>query len=340
MGDADSGEFVTSRDVFDEETEQRMDRDDLAKQRERMGLPAVSHPLNPEFPLTPAAQVLYDPAMSVREKFDRLTDVADRGDQDAIGALTSLHRSNPEAFDENRFEDRLSQALWTAGTRLREREHELLKAAATSTKKAPQKRLTEKALELHLCKFYDQADTAARTQAPYRSPNWQPNPGGVDLEVTWQRRDGSTRRVWAEVKWGVANLWNCAWDVAKMGLAAREGLCDDAYLIAGALHDTWTGVPVAGQEFLDNGEWDTARDVLGAHHNNWLLWKEEVKTRPVALPARITTQVRGGSRPITLADGSRWSIIITRVEAPGSGSIDVDHDRVGHPRAATWQALQ
>jgi hypothetical protein len=30
------GEFVTTRDVFDEETEARMDREDLAKQRARM----------------------------------------------------------------------------------------------------------------------------------------------------------------------------------------------------------------------------------------------------------------------------------------------------------------
>jgi hypothetical protein len=192
--------------------------------------------------------------------------------------------------------------------------------------------LTEKDLEEHLCRFYDRPDTAARTQAAFRSPNWQPNPGGVDLEVTWSRPDGSTRRVWAEVKWGVANLWNCAWDVAKMGLAAREGLCDDAYLIAGALHDTWSGPPVPGQEFLDDGEWDTAHDVLGVHHQNWLFWKKDVKTRPLALPAQITTQVRGDSRPITLADGTRWSVIVAKVQAPGTDWIDLGEERIGRLR--------
>lgn len=35
-GPPEQGEFVTTRDVFDEETEARMDRDDLAKQKARM----------------------------------------------------------------------------------------------------------------------------------------------------------------------------------------------------------------------------------------------------------------------------------------------------------------
>lgn len=63
------GEFVSSRDVFDEDTERRMDREDLAKQRARMSRPAVEHPLDPSLPLTAAAEILYDPVMAVRESW-------------------------------------------------------------------------------------------------------------------------------------------------------------------------------------------------------------------------------------------------------------------------------
>lgn len=236
-------------------------------------------------------------------------------------------------FGDSRFEDRLPQALWTARSELPKREQAILDASTSSSGKRVKTRLSEKQLEDHLCEFYDRGDTSARTQVRYRSPNWQPNPGGVDLEVTWRRRDGSAHCVWAEVKWASMNLSNCAWDVAKMGLAVREGLCDEAYLVAGCLHDSWAGPPVVGREFLGNGEWDTARDVLHAHHTNWLFWKKEVETRPLALPAVITTRERYGSRPITLANGDRWSVIVAKVEAPGTEWIDVDERRVGRVRS-------
>jgi hypothetical protein len=56
MYSSEDDEFVTSGDVFDEATEQRMDQDDLAKQRARMGLPIVEHPLDPRLPLSAAGQ--------------------------------------------------------------------------------------------------------------------------------------------------------------------------------------------------------------------------------------------------------------------------------------------
>lgn len=157
-----------------------------------------------------------------------------------------------------------------------------------------------------------------------RTPFW-PDVGNVDLEVPVHGA-----RIWVEVKW--ADLPNCAWDIAKLGLAVAEGSCAAAFMIAAAPAIYWNW-GTEGAEFFDPGEWNVARDVLAAYSHHWLKWKADVKTRPMSLPALIHTAVpwrEPFSRKKLPAPWKGWELRVVEVRAVGEPSIDVDEDRVGH----------
>jgi hypothetical protein len=182
--------------------------------------------------------------------------------------------------------------------------------------------LIEKDLEEALCEAFTRPSIGltARRQAAMRTPNWQPKPGNVDLEVLTEQR----HRVitWMEVKWGDSNLWNCVWDVAKTALAVRDGLCDRAYLVAGLSDQAMSRRPSDGAEFLNDGRWDTAEDVMLRYRDYWLYWNDQVKTRPLRLPDRIETVVdrRSGSLEV---GGRRGWVLATCVRPVGEGWIKI-----------------
>jgi hypothetical protein len=159
-------------------------------------------------------------------------------------------------------------------------------ALAVARRNAPAlgTRRAEAALEDALLGFYTRWATATggtvRRQASLKTPSW-PGVGRVDLEVV---EPHAGRRAWMELKW--ASLHNCAWDLPKMALALAEGHCDRALLVVAVANDE---ADQPGGEFLTPGTWDTGQDILLAHRKWWLYWKNEVKTRPLRLPASIAT---------------------------------------------------
>lgn len=184
----------------------------------------------------------------------------------------------------------------------------------------------ERQLETALHAFWAQwaqglAGAHVARQATMRSPSW-PGVGKVDLALVSPAGGEHGGRLWIEVKWH--DLWNCPWDVAKLALALREGLCDHAMLVAAAPAGKWSG---PGGEFFAPATWDMATDVLDAHRASWLFWKKEVKTRPLRLPASVRTEF--ASRPQPLGRG--WSLRAIALAVDRSGWVTVDEDRRARP---------
>jgi hypothetical protein len=156
-----------------------------------------------------------------------------------------------------------------------------------------------------------------------RSPSW-PGVGKVDLELTVRDDDHGCERYWIEVKWH--DLWNSPWDVAKLALALREGLCDRALLIAAAPASEWQK---PGAEFFGRGRWDMATDVLGVHRRSWLYWKKAVKTRPLRLRSAVETV--SASRHFAVKEPFEgWSVRAAELGVDPAGWIEVDEDRRPH----------
>lgn len=153
---------------------------------------------------------------------------------------------------------------------------------------------------------------AAGPQADMKTPAW-PGVGRVDIELVSKGSEG-VERTWIEVKWH--DLWNCAWDLPKMALALREGLCQRALLIAAAPEKEWLK---PGGEFFSTAEWDVASQVMLAHRSSWLYWKRQVKTHPLRLPAKARTQLVAEPDAFTVPGHLRWSLRAVHVH--------VDHDR-------------
>jgi hypothetical protein len=92
----------------------------------------------------------------------------------------------------------------------------------------------------------------------------------------------------AELKWGVGKLYNCSWDLAKLGVVVAEGVADHAYLIAGAPANEW-GLG-RGAELFSEGEW-TPQELLRRFSKHFAFWARDVPTTgPIGLPAAIQTK--------------------------------------------------
>lgn len=202
-----------------------------------------------------------------------------------------------------------------------------LSFAAHRPPKASQRR-KEEVLENALSEFWTQWAHTTRSgqvqqQARMRLEHW-PGIGPVDLEILVEQPVRS--RCWIEVKW--RDLGNCIWDVAKLALAVRQGLCDTAYLIAAAPTTAWRHRG-PGAEFFTTNRWDTGHDILLAHRDAWLYWKTQVQTRPLLLPAVVNTHAEP-HEPQVGGDFAGWTIRAAEVIPDPEEWIAVDHHRRPH----------
>jgi len=100
-----------------------------------------------------------------------------------------------------------------------------LTAAGAELSSGSSAELRERQLEEALLRAFENADSApwssALRQHSLAPTGWQGRVGAVDLALK-----GSVDEVLAlvEVKWRGGELWNCAWDVAKLALCRSEGL--------------------------------------------------------------------------------------------------------------------
>lgn len=187
-----------------------------------------------------------------------------------------------------------------------------------------QARRPENQLEEAFTRWYSERSDAlglgaVSRQASMKSDDW-PGVGKVDLELL------CPDRCWVEFKW--SDLWNCPWDLAKLGLAVREGLCRRAYLVAAAPTGAWDD-EVDGAEYFGFGQWDTHDDVILRYHRYWLKWKRDEKTRPLRLPDTILTDEVTQPKAFSVAR-TPWQVRMASVRSEGEGWITVDDQRQPH----------
>jgi hypothetical protein len=139
-----------------------------------------------------------------------------------------------------------------------------------------------------------------------------PKVGPVDLVLL----AGGSPTVFLELKWGVGTLWNCVWDLPKMAVAVARQLAPCAYLVAGAPAADWDGGE--GSELFGSQTWATS-ELLTRYAHLWKFWRKQVKTRPLRLPASMSTRhvataamnVRGGKWQLrcieVTADEREWT---------------------------------
>ena len=128
------------------------------------------------------------------------------------------------------------------------------------------------------------------------------------IDTTASLPDGG--RLVAELKWGVKTLYNCSWDLAKLGVVRGERAAEHAYLVAGAPASEWSGA--SGAELFGNGEWKT-RDLWSRFGKHFDFWAKDVPTTgPVAVPAAMTTTLVS----VVLVSHWKgdWTLCASRVE--------------------------
>jgi hypothetical protein len=136
-----------------------------------------------------------------------------------------------------------------------------------------------------------------------------PGVGPVDIAL---RRSGDEVLAYLELKWGAGTLYNCIWDVAKMGLTHSLGDCPFAYLVAGAPLNAWTSGD--GSELFSDGEWQTSV-LYDRYATYWAYWKKSVTTHPETLPEILTTTVVASER--CTVNGAPWEVRCVQVERVG-----------------------
>jgi hypothetical protein len=116
-------------------------------------------------------------------------------------------------------------------------------------------------------------------------------------------------RLAIELKWGAGTLYNCSWDLAKLGVVLAEHAADRAYLIAGAPAKDWEHGH--GAELFRDRAW-TPQELVDDFGEHFAFWAKDVPTTgPIDLPALMETH-SAAVVPVT-GWGGEWSLRAARV---------------------------
>jgi hypothetical protein len=152
---------------------------------------------------------------------------------------------------------------------------------------------------------------------PNRGVKFEEWPGVGPVDVALLGGDAQPT-AFVELKWGSGNLYNCVWDLAKMGVAVARAHAPGAYLVAGAPGDEWRSAQ--GCELFESQTWNVP-DLMTGYAKHWSFWKRDVKTHPLSLPATIETQAIATAA--TNVRGDAWELRCAAVVAEESGWIGV-----------------
>jgi len=162
---------------------------------------------------------------------------------------------------------------------------------------------------------------AVRRQFAVHLAGWQGRLGPVDLAVLDD--DGGVSAL-LEVKLGGKELWNCAWDVAKLAVAHHEKVAPVSLLVAAAPCSAWEGGR-SGTELFDSRTWDL-ETYLGRFGHSFAFWREDVANRPVQLPAELRIE------QIATAEfglgGTPWDVRIAAVKSTSSAMRRIRYEPV------------
>jgi hypothetical protein len=146
-----------------------------------------------------------------------------------------------------------------------------------------------------------------------------PGLGGVDLTI---EREGSPQTL-IELKLGTDTLWNCAWDLAKLALALRQGIAERAFMVGGAPVARWDRER-QGPELFAPYRWPT-EVFLARYRNCFRLWQPP---QPKRLPSEL--RVEAIDRVEFESGGERWEMRVIEVVDDGVGWVEIGKDLVAH----------
>ena len=122
-----------------------------------------------------------------------------------------------------------------------------------------------------------------------------------------------------EPKCGKGTLCNCVWDLAKMGVMMARGVAAKGYLVAAAPALSWN--QEEGSPLFATGRW-AAESLINDYRTHWDFWRDQAKTRPVAIPAAIeTTEV--SNEPFVIGDAP-WLLRTVEVKASPEDWLDIE----------------
>jgi hypothetical protein len=124
-----------------------------------------------------------------------------------------------------------------------------------------------------------------------------------------------------ELKCGSGTLYNCVWDLAKLGVIVARGVAARAFLVAAAPAIDWYGS--SGSELFATREWE-ASSLLEAYRKHWEFWKRDVKTHPMAIPALVETSLFADEE-LVVADAP-WFLRVAEVTATPEDWLDVQSE--------------
>lgn len=171
----------------------------------------------------------------------------------------------------------------------------------------------------------DAAWSSATRQGSVRPTGWHGRLGPVDIVLN-DALDAPLRFV--EVKWGGSELWNCAWDLAKLAVCTSEGLVPAGLLVAGATAKDWHN-RVRGAELFERRRWEP-RTFLDRFARDFAFWRGDVQTRPLQLPSEWETLEV--AEVATDMGGEDWRLRATLVVASDARPLRLAYV----PEVVTW----
>jgi hypothetical protein len=118
------------------------------------------------------------------------------------------------------------------------------------------------------------------TEAKLSVPGWTQSLGGFDLAIV---ADDSL--VVAETKWADGNLYECMWDIFKLGSALAIARVDAAVAIYGAPAKHWERPDSCARLFEDREI--SARQLIRHFPKEWATNLAGSSARPLAVPSRL-----------------------------------------------------
>lgn len=172
----------------------------------------------------------------------------------------------------------------------------------------PSSRVRERHLADAIARHLDSAVSERKVYIP----NWDPQPGNVDVFTTdWRGRPN----IVIETKLKEGNdVFECLWDMAKMLSLETAKSVSAAYLVTGSTVASWER-PVACAELFETGRHELVGAITGRYHDWWVKYiLGGGRGRPLAIPDVMdVTRVASVRYPV---HGIEWELRAVKITAP------------------------
>jgi hypothetical protein len=163
------------------------------------------------------------------------------------------------------------------------------------------------------------------TEAKLAVPGWTVNLGGFDIAVV-----ANNSLVVCETKWADGNLYECMWDILKLGSALSIPRVDAAVAVYGAPAKHWLRPKSCAQLFEDRDV--VARDLILGLPKEWSVNLAGSSAKPQAVPLLVQLRLLGATPIVVL--GKPWEVRAISVSAESSNYQLVEGWPDGEPPAS------